>query len=354
MQFHIDTDAGNAVTGWLVPTKPDAVPTILVRARGGSTIELRANRARPDLVKIGVHATGVAGFLIDGAVVPGLNPNDELELRDGETNLLIYRRPRREVVEVKLFRYTQGFGVQSALDRALASHFTLAYENCGEFPFPTMFAVLNNQTCPSILASGAMSYHRYQQLCEERGFLTCSVLKNPFDALAEMLLSVEHAFRTERVADSQTLPTSHCAPLAPWFESLDAEPLADDAWLEQAFSNLTGPQRSLLSNPCVRALACNDEPADRRHVSIALENLANLSLAGVDDDLTSFGQILSELSGVGLADDLDTSSPPEVRELSERLSRLGAVADLLSLDITFYDYAREATRDAARHLPQAN
>ena len=65
MQFHIDQDTGTAIAGWLVPDNPAFTPEIVISVPGQDERKLEANVLRTDLKDIGLHATGMAGFLVD-------------------------------------------------------------------------------------------------------------------------------------------------------------------------------------------------------------------------------------------------------------------------------------------------
>lgn len=340
MQFHIDLDTQDDVAGWLAPTRPDMVPTLLVGAQ--NPIAMRANVMRSDLAALGTHATGQVGFHVSCKTVPGLAGMEGLELRDAETGLLIYRRKRPGDASVKLFRFTQGFGVQAGLDTALAGQVTLDYENCGEYPFATLFGLFNNRACASVAASGALSYERCYGLAAERGFITMMLLKDPLAALAESLLALQAQLAGTPAAGNDS--TQYLQAFVPWFA--DGMKLSDPAWLAHVFDDPSEAQQRLLANPAVRLLACRDEPAEHRHVAIALEHLATLHLVGVESAFPAFRQGLAEYSGANLLGDYTPQRDEQVRELADRLARLDSVTELLALDWALHDLVRGAVMEA--------
>lgn len=336
MQFHVDLDTADDVAGWLAPTRPDAVPTLLVGAH--NPIAVRANVMRSDLAALGTHATGQVGFHVSCKTVPGLASMEGLELRDAETGLLIYRRKRPGDAPVKLFRFTQGFGVQTGLDASLREKVTLDYDNCGEYPFATLFGLFNNRACDSVAASGALSYERCHGLVAERGFVTMMLLKEPLAALAETLLALQARLAAAPQAGDDS--TQYLQAFAPLFAG--GANLSDPAWLMHAFDDLSEAQQKLLANPAVRLLACRDEPAEHRHVAIALEHLATLHLVGVESAFSAFRQGLAEYTGADLLADFTPQRDAQVQELAHRLSRLESVTELLALDWTLHDLVRSA------------
>lgn len=337
MQFHIDVDTDEAVGGWLVPTRPDSPAAILIGGGGRRPIAFGANVDRPDLVSLGVHATGKAGFVVSPQTVPGLTSMDGLELRDADTGLLIYRKPQPDRdIGLKLVRFSQGLGVQQACDNVLKQHFNLAYPDCGEYPFTTLFGLFNNLHSKSIYASGALSFSRHFSLAAERNFMTMMFVRDPVQALAETLLTLrEHL--------SALADTRYGEHFADWGRVGD--PLQNDGALQAALGNLSDSQRQLLGNPLVRLLACQDEPPDHRHVATALDNLSAFNIVGVDREAAQFSEIFAELVGYDL---LHTIPAPDLRvvEMAQRLSAMAEVQDLLALDAVVYDCVQSVAETA--------
>jgi hypothetical protein len=114
-----------------------------------------------------------------------------------------------------------------------------------------------------------------------------------------------------------------------------------------AFRALTPDHERAIANPFVRAIACDfDEPAERKHVGVALDALAGMTLVGLRQRFDTFKSMLQELTGVDLLADGAPVEVSWVPEIAARLARLDKVKALLALDVTFYNLGRDAIRKA--------
>lgn len=93
----------------------------------------------------------------------------------------------------------------------------------------------------------------------------------------------------------------------------------------------------------VRMLGCNfDELPDRRHVSLALEHLAACDVVGTRSRLPNFRALLADLLGEDVLGEESPANFQTVQAVSQTLSQIGVVVDLLEADIALYALAEEA------------
>jgi hypothetical protein len=340
MQFHIDRDVGTAIVGWCVPDNPSAVPRIYISIPGRKDIALSANMIRDDIKNLGQHNTGMVGFVVDETIIPDLSHVKEIEIFHAETRLIIYRRIDIACpIERKLFRFELQAMPKTRLEEIFTQRFRLYYQAVERYPFDTLFAILNNQYTKSIYISGRPSLMRYQQLLQERDFITVTYLANPFDELAERLLFAQLVSRSKQAGNM----TDHMAGLNPLFELAQSIAFEDFTTVESALGSLTEAQEQVISNPFVRVLACkiNDIP-NKHHIGIALDNLASMNVVGTRDRFHEFSALLSEILGREMIGDYRPPDLEIVRSLSTQLAEIPRVRKLLDLDLALYSYVEEA------------
>lgn len=337
MQFHVDSDFGDAVVGWVLPDNPGATPSISATTADGRAVKFKANVFRPDLKELGVHNTGMVGFRIDTSMLPNLKASDEIEIRDADTDVLIFRRFREDRhAPIKLMRFELTAMPQVSIESAFSRRFAATYHAVERYPFDTLFAVLNSSWTTSQYLSGRPHLTRYLQLLKDRNFKTAILLRDPIEELAERLFFLKFAVsksRPEYIAD-------HLTGLTPLLELAERLDFNDDNSLVSTLNGLSESEQQALSNPFVRTLACSaDEVAQNIHVSTALENLANLDLVGIHEMFDRFKKDVATMIGVDVIGNERLSSISSVPEIARKLGRLRAVHRLLALDIKLYRFS---------------
>lgn len=344
MQFHIDIDNGDYIAGWMLPDNPSATPVIAVSIENGETVRIPANVFRKDLKDLGIHHTGMLGFEFNGAVVPGLKESAHLEIRDAETNFLIFRRFREaKHLRCKLLFCELSAMPQLPIDASIGARFAISYNAVERCSFDTLFGIINNQSTPSVYLNGRPHLTRYLQLIRDRGFKSVAILRDPIEELAEKLVFLKFA-TSEKAA---SFVTDYLTGLAPLLEMSRKFDLGDDNSVVSMMNSLGEAELHALSNPFVRVLGCAaDEIAQAPHVSIALENLANLDLVGVRTRFDRFKRELATILGDDLLGEQTPALVSSVPALATKLGRLRSVHKLLALDIKLYRFVAEAIENA--------
>ncbi|PWB82708.1 MAG: hypothetical protein C3F11_10525 [Methylocystaceae bacterium] len=344
MFFNIDADDGNSIRGWLAPDNPSAAPKLIVITPGGGEFEVQAGLPRPDIRDLGIHNTGMVGFDVNATVVPNLGEIDDVEILEAESRLPIYRRFRIDRhVERKLFLFDCSVVPQRRIIAAANKHFTLNYTNSEKYSFETMLVIINNSFNKSIFISGRSNSNRYASYLADAGYVTAAMLRDPFEELAERLLLLRLLSKSDA---AYLLPTfiTGITPLVDFARDL---PFDDQRALIAAFRRATDAQREAMTSPMTRTFGCNvDEFPERRHVSIALENLARMDLVGTRSRFRVFSRLLADLIGADLMGQDEPVTFDTVRTFAATLSRVGPVTDVLEHDLALYSYAEEAM-DAA-------
>jgi hypothetical protein len=347
MQFQIDADQGTSVSGWVVLENPAAIPRISVSSPGNRReIEIEANVLREDLRDLGLHATGMAGFFLDQTSMPGIQDFEDLELREAESRLLIYRRIRSAVhTGKKLFLYSLNAMPQTHVEEHLSQYFAQSYFAVERYNFDTLFSIFNSHFMKSILVSGRPRYFRYEQLLRDKDYQVAALLRDPYEELAERLLFVRFVSSGDSPAFASNYITG-IEPLTELVRNLDFEKKNS---LKAALSTLTDAQREALANPFVRTLACTlDETPDRKHVAIALEKLSAMTLVGLASHFEEFKSMLSQLIGVHISAQCQLRRVSWVSKVAALLRQIEAVRYLLALDDEMYRLAQAAIKKGLR------
>jgi hypothetical protein len=340
MQFHIDTDTADSVTGWVLPENPSATPSIVVSLDGGEPLKIEANVYRQDLKDLGVHHTGMVGFRIDQSVVAGFSAAGEVAIHDAESDILLHCRFREtRHIAAKLMRYELAAMPQVIIDNALASRFTLHYAAVERHSFDTLFSVINNQSAKSIYISGRPALMRYVQPLRDRDFKIVAMLRDPIEELAERILFLK--FVTS--GKGANFLVRHLTGLTPLLDLAARIDLNDFNSLPTVLNSLTEAESDAIANPFVRTLACSvDEIVEQHHLSIALENLASLDVVGVQTKVDQYWQDINRLLGTTVLADERPAVISSAAGLAEKLRNSRAVHKLLALDVRLYQLVSEA------------
>lgn len=348
MYFAIDADHGHTIAGWLVQDNPSIVPEISIRIPGREQITFKANVLRPDLKDHGLHSTGLAGFQIDASMVEDIANVPEMTLFETESNLPIFRRNVYGAAIGKKFVLMEiGALPQIKLLREAAQQFDLSYPAVERFPLETTTSIIGSHS-PSVFVSGRPNWQRHGSLLREKGFVTTALLRDPFDELAERLLTLAQIKRwSDSAATSPFI--KHHAVLLQIIDKIDFE---DDKSLLSAFRGLSAEQYNLLRSPMTAAFGClPEEEVQRRNVSIALDNLAYFDLVGTHENITEFSLLADGLLEASLFSQINIDMMPGMRELSATLARIGMIADILDEDVALYSFASQAVKEGlAGHM----
>jgi hypothetical protein len=346
MLFHIDEANETVVAGWVLPDNPSSIPIIQILAPGSEPFEFEANVLRTDLRDKGLHETGMAGFRVDARVFPNFTAQiDQIEIRDRDTNVLIFRRFQpTQHLEKKVFRFELQAMPDPRIESVIKNQFALYYNTIHCYPEDTFFGIINNQTAPSLYVSGRPSLQKYEQWFRERDFKIFTIVRSPYEELAERLIFAKFASSAQA---SSLVVADYLCGLEPLVEL--AKPIQFDQpeTIKAAFAAVDEAPKRALTNPLVKALAClpDDNPRGG-HVEIALSKLAHMDVVGHRSRFSDFTSILAEVLGRDVFEGNQLAKIRSVQSVAETLSQIKQVRALIALDLDVYAFVEEAVEDA--------
>lgn len=345
MLFHIERH-GSHISGWLSPDNPADVPRITITSPDGTSQEVEANVFRQDLIDVRIHPTGHAGFNVDQSVLPDLADFIEnIEVRDAATGILLFRNFRADQhISAKVLRFEMQAMPYASIEACWDTRFSLYYNAIERYPFETLFGILNNPVAKSIALSGRPNLARYEQLFRDRDYKLVTLLRDPYEEFAERLLFLRYALS----ANAPTHFRDHSSDFSDLRIVTQRFDPSNLATLSESFAYLSERQLADLSNPLVKALACNvEDPIPRpHHVEIALNRLSTFDLVGIRPHFDVFKGSLAEVVGAPILQEQELVTMDHLKPIANELRNIKLVRSLLSLDARLYEFAGEAVRRA--------
>lgn len=339
MHFFIDNDSGGTISGWLVLDNPGEVPQLAVVIPNRDPINFSANVFRADLKDLGLHSSGLAGFLIDDQIVADLAGVPKLTLIERSSGLPIYCRTDGDTLQKKLMLIEVSVLPQLKLINRLTENFSLCYPFADRYSVETINSILANPAPRSMFITGQINWARFGSTSQLNGFATVALLRDPFEELAERLLFLAYAASHQR--GRGLYPTvskfEHLLPVIAETDLYSAKSIL------AAFRKITPEQRRALRSPMTATFGCSpEEEVQRRSVSIALDNLAQFDVVGIRELFSDFAQLADDVFDAAIFLPSEVQSFPGTSEVAERLRQVGLIADLLDEDIALYSFGREA------------
>jgi hypothetical protein len=339
MMFNIERDLGAMVYAYLVPDSLAAPAMLRLRSEGRDLGTIEANEIREVLVAAGRHPTGQCGFRIDEAMIPGLSRMTDLELREAETDILVYRRYPADAIGLRLFRLETHLLPLWRLDDVFETEFHMWYKGIDRFGRETSTQILCLDLYPSLYASGRLLYKAYEYYLA-KGFKTIAILRDPHEELAERILILKHigphAEKLLGLRDALLFE-----PVIACLEELESFAEAD---LKRFFRQLPGEAIGALANPLVRQLTSSTPDQMPGHTSLAaaLDTLSSFEILGLRSDGRDFLQALSELCGIDVETMPAVDEFPLVRELGRRLRTISSTESFLEQDLELFHHTAKA------------
>jgi hypothetical protein len=314
MFFHIDSDRGDYIYGWILPENPSAEPHVIAYA-DGRQVRIAPTLVHSDMVAAGDHDTGLCGFEVTERDLPGLKAAADVKIIDEATGITIYVRPKpRSYIEDKLFLFELREAQNSYCAHVFADAFHLSFPGIDEFPQDTRNACIRVKYTTSLFVSGAVCIRADEPFLREYDFKMAAVLADPCELLFDMFMP----------------PSAAADPSAP-------------LRLAEMVSKLNPSARMLLSDPLTRRLALTyiDDEMERDVVAQALETLAAFDAVGIESSLPEFATLAAAVCGgdPGLLIPTRQHRPLGV---SEMMREQPAIRALIGRDIEIYDAVADA------------
>jgi hypothetical protein len=336
MLFSIDKDSGSRIVGWVMPDNPAAIPKVIVHLDPERHVVIDAFVYRPLLREQGLHNTGLCGFVVDEKNCPGVTAAADLEIKDADNQILIYRRrPTSQLAEAKLLRLETQLVRSHSLDSALSGGFHMAYHSLELLPDETTRAILGISFTNSLFVSGRIFWRLWEPIVRDRNFKVGVLLREPFEELSERLLILKWASLSgsNSVASLLGQTVQSCARV---FRNID---LTDLSALQTVLSRPPDKLRAVLFNPIVYQLAAPNafDPPQAPETATALDSLAEIDAVGLRNDAGSFLQLLVALLDLPLClPDVSLGTGPTVSGLADVLREMGPARALIEKDLEVY------------------
>ncbi len=340
MLFNIEHDLGLEIIGYVVPDGFTGRSTIRVMRGGDELLVKQTDSQREALVRAGRHETGLCGFTISDSEIPGLAEIHDLEIRDSETDIIIYRRINPEaIVAQKIFRLETHLLPASRIDRALQPRFQFYFPSIDRFGLETTHQMFLMNNTNSVYASGRVSYRGIESYLDQ-GYASVAMIQEPFDELAERLLLLR--LIGENRAGILGLRDSVAFEAVKRFAS--GLPLETDKTLSRAFRDIDPEVADMLTDPLVRQLTTRqpNEGLKPSSISQALTTLSAFRAVGLRNRAELFAETLVDALSLHTGEVPAVEPIPAARELGARLREMPAVERLLEHDIAVFHFVSEA------------
>ena len=340
MHFYVEVDHGNEIQGWVALENPNVTPIVLVQAPGHEEIRVEPSILRLDVKEAGLHATGMVGFRINDTVIENLASIEELSIVEESTGIAIYTRYQMSrKVERKMLYLDCSLMPQTKLYKNLNENFSLTYNFVEKFSLDTLMSIISNLISRSLLLTGRLNYQRYVPFLKEKDFFITTILRNPFEELAERILFIGMLAKSNSSALLANFTTG-IESIVNFSKSVDMD---NDRAIALAFRKMDDETRYEFLSPMTRILGCGaGERPERRHVGMALDSLSQMNLVGTRDRFPAYRGVLSGMMRADIVGEVNMEVSPSVAELAARLSRINIVSDLIEHDLALYSYAQEA------------
>jgi hypothetical protein len=347
MLFNIERDSGDSVVGYCVPDGFETTPRLRVFARGNEVAQLEANDLRQSLVDAGRHQTGLCGFAISEAEVPGLGGMDDLEIFDEDSGLLIYRRQRNEHLQRKVVRLETHLYPLWRLDDAIKprfQHFIRGVETLGRETV-TQLLLLND--IGSSYLSGRILYKNYAYFIDN-GFDVCMFIQDPHTEFAERLLILSKI----RKAGLSLLGPRDAIVYEPAIEFAESLPFDGERAMKRALRSIPPEAAARLANPLTRQMTATtpDEMPTGGAIAWALDAFASFASIGLRDQPEAALEEFSALTNVERQALPRLNRSKAVEGLGRFLADSRVVDSLLETDRELYHYVTEAADKAAKSI----
>ena len=338
MLFSVDYDVGGAIGFYLVPDTGGTNPSIRISNDGIEIKVLSANQHRPDLMGVR-HTTGMCGFSLDETVLPGITTMASLDIEEANTGLLIYRRPRPQFRNEKIFRLETHLLPLWRIDDAVRDSFQYWYRGVDRRGYETSTQVFCVSNLDSAYISGRL-FIKSVEVYLGSGFKTVVLFRDPYEELAERLIITKHVTpKTKELLGPRDAMTFE--PVMDYLEEvaeLEEEPLR--RFFKRAPAEVLAP----LSNPFVKQLSCSapDERPRKTAIAQSLLALSSFEVVSIRSDAAHFSDALCEITGLPPGTIPVMNEFGRVRELAAKLRAIPEVEGVVDYDLNIFEQTKHA------------
>ncbi|GJE28587.1 hypothetical protein [Methylobacterium organophilum] len=336
MRFFLQSDSGDRIVGWVVPDNPAAVSRVHVSVHGRRVAEIAATGFDANIVALGWHSTGQCVFQVTEEHVPGLGALDRLEIRDADTNMLVYRRaPPEGLSRNRVVLVNTSVNPELPIEAALFPHFRQCYFGIGKFSDEILRVIFDTAEMTSCLMSGAINFPRYEPHFVQSETLSAMLVHDPYVEMAQRLTWLRD--RSGLAADpAQNWRLGNFVDGARYAAEFD---FTDAKSLKRLFRFMPEEVYHFLYNPLTRQLGTRgfDERVTPGSSIIAVEVLARVGVVGHFNYHRAFLSTLFDQNGITA----DPPDPPRLRPailaLADLLKTIKVATDMVDFDSVLSD-----------------
>ncbi|MCK3780794.1 hypothetical protein MZK49_29410 [Ensifer sesbaniae] len=340
MLFNIQRDIGDIVEGYLIPDGFSDVPKVLVSDSDGDIAAVECDQLHQAVLGAGRHKTGLVGFRLTEANIPGLRQRITLRVQDAKSGLLIYRRPLRPTqINMKIIRIETQLFPHVAVDREMMKHFQYCLASIERFGHETTLQTFLLNGINSIYLSGRLQVRNYQEFLD-KGFRAVTLLTDPYYEMA-LRLAMLKRFATVKPVFLGERDLMSLSPAIEYFGELE---LSDTNAVRKALKNAPLRVRNVLNSPMTRQFACADadQPSTRRDIASAMDVISRFAIIGHINDTLSFATSLGQLLNVDMDSIPILQRSQAINRMADELKTLPIAESYLEDDLILDHYVRQA------------
>lgn len=344
MLFMVWSDTGSCIRAYCVPDSFSSQSSLKLFANGEFRKTIEPNDFNEHVFNSGRHQTGNVGFIIDDNTIDELSGVTDLEIRDAETDILVYRRqPSHPTIVGNFFRLETHLFPQSQLDAAMKTQFRFWYPAIDIFSAETVRQILSFNVFDSMYSSGRIPYRIFEPYLDPT-HKRIALLHDPYDELAERLIIIKRLGTDV----SAIVGERDALILAPVIDMIGQCGNLDETDLRRAFGDADPGTLSILSDPLTRQLtsAAPDEPAGRNSVPQSLGILSEFDVVGIRAESTRFIEDAAQLIGIDASSIASMGESPRVTEVAKTLRSIRWLEVIIENDLELYHHVKTAIRSS--------
>ncbi len=345
--FNVQRDDGHTIEGYLIPDGFSDIPQVLVSDENGEIAHVPCDQLHSSVLSAGRHETGLVGFKLTGTNIPDLIHRTSLCIRDGKSELLIYRRPlQTQQINMKLVRFETQLLPHVAIDRQMSNVFQYALPSLERFGNETALQAFHLDKMNSMYLSGRLQVRNYQEFFD-RGFKAIALLTDPYYEMALRIAMLKRFASIKPIFLGDRDRISLSAAIE-YFGDLDIQ---DTSAIERALKKAPLKVRMALHSPTTRQFACSDadQPSTRRDIAAAMDAISRFEVIGHINDTLAFASSLSELLSLDMDVIPIVQRNQAINGIASELRTLAVAETYLEDDLILDFYIRQAMEISSSH-----
>lgn len=348
MYFNVYSDNRAEIHGYLIPDGFSIRPKILVFREGDALGPFDCNIFLEGPYTHKHHETGVVGFHLSEANIPGLKSALDIEIADADSGFVFYRRLRPERhIQKRLFRLETQFVPHREFDRSIQPHFQFFAESVEHYGSETVRQMLEIVNQPSTYVSGRVLLKTVQQYFTQDTIRVTS-LRDPFYELAIRLWSIA-TYKRRKFSFISERDAIILEPAMSYFADLD---LSNAGEVERKIKSAPKDILTLFESPFTHQLVASSptERIARDALSSALDALSQFTVFCPDETDGVMAKDICEI--LGLNDGLISFSPVRAPflGLSDNLRNINILEHVLENDLILHYFVRRAKQRATDRI----